>query len=113
MNCVADLIKIAHLAIVIGLVASIFVNSCIIKELALTLLIFLLVQYAFGFKKCGLTQLEYVILGKDKYQQGFIYRLVNPVITVPEKYFYNGLFYFHILWIVILIYQIRKQRCGC
>ncbi len=107
----ATIIKVLHLALVIGIVGSVFISDCKIKAFALTILIFLLIQYAFGFKKCGLTQLEYMVMGEKKYQQGFIYRIVNPVISVPEKYFYNGLFYFHLLWIIILVYQLYSNKC--
>lgn len=106
MNLLVWFIKVIHLIIVVGLIASVFVENCLLKTLALTLLIFLMIQYIFGFKKCGLTQLEYLFLGEEKYQQGFIYRIVNPVICVPEKYFNNGLFFLHWLWIAVLIYQL-------
>ena len=112
MNLLVNLIKLVHLAIVVIVFLSIFTNKCRIKELALTLLLFLLIQYSLGNEKCGLTQLEYMLLGEEKHQQGFIYRLINPIIKVPENYFNNGLLYIHIIWIVILIYQIHKNKCS-
>ncbi|XWV25761.1 hypothetical protein QJ857_gp1327 [Tupanvirus soda lake] len=112
MNLLVWLIKIVHLIIVVGVISSVFINVCYIKQLALTLLIFLMIQYILGYEKCGLTQLEYWILGEDKYQKGFIYRLINPIIKVPENYFYNGLLYLHILWVIILIYQIYHNNCS-
>jgi len=112
MNLLADIIKLVHLIIVICVIASVFVPNCKFKQYALVLLIFLLVQYILGFEKCGLTQLEYYILGKEKYQQGFMYRLINPVIRVPENYFNNGLLYFHIIWIAVLIYQMHYSGCS-
>ena len=106
MQLLAGLIKILHLAIVVAIIAAVFVNSCLMKQLALTVLLFLLVQYLFGFEKCGLTELEYMILGEKNHKQGFIYRLINPVIKVPEKYFYNGILFIHLALIGILICQI-------
>lgn len=104
--CTTKLIQLLHLVIVIGIISSVFINVCLIKQLALTLLIFLLIQYMLGFEKCGLTELEYWIVGEKNHKKGFIYRIVNPVIKVPEKYFYNGLMYLHLLWICILVYQV-------
>lgn len=105
------IIRIIHLLIVIFIVAAVFIPNCFVKEIGLTILLFLLLQYLLGFEKCGLTDLEYLLLGEDHYQEGFIYRIINPMIKVPEKYFYNGLFYLHILWILILGYQIYRNRC--
>ncbi|AGD92679.1 hypothetical protein mvi_686 [Megavirus vitis] len=104
-NIAVTLIKTIHILIIIGVISSIFISNCMIKQLALTLLIFLLLQYLLGFEKCGLTQLEYALLGQ-KYQQGFIYRVVNPIICVPEGYFNNGFMVVHIVLIIILLYQI-------
>jgi hypothetical protein len=56
-------------------------------------------QYITNYGKCGLTELEYIIKGK-KYQEGFLYRLIKPIIVIPEKYFniyiLFGLLYYHI-----------------
>ena len=105
------LIKLLHLALVISLALSVFIPNCLFKEIALVLLVFIFLQYIFNYGKCGLTELEYMVLGEDHYHEGFIYRLVKPVINVPEKYFYNGLFYVHIAWIAILAYQIYYYKC--
>lgn len=104
-------IKLLHLAIIVGVLISVFIPHCFVKEIALTLLIFLLFQYLSGYETCGLTKLEYIILGQKHYQEGFIYRLVKPVITIPEKYFNSGLLYAHIIWIIILGYQVYKAGC--
>jgi hypothetical protein len=53
-----------------------------------------------------LTDLEYLLLG-DKYKSGFMYRLINPMIKIPEDYFNKYLFCFHITWISILYYQLK------
>ena len=60
-----------------------------------------------NYGKCGLTELEYLFKG-EKYQEGFIYKTVKPIITVPENYFNNLLYIFHILWIGILWKQLTK-----
>lgn len=110
--CLVLFIKSVHLLIVVGVIASVFIVNCNLKKLALTLLIFLLIQYMLGYEKCGLTQLEYWVLGEKKYQQGFLYRLINPIIKVPENYFDNGLLYLHMIWIIVLTYQIYYSKCS-
>lgn len=112
MNLIADLVKLVHLLLVISVIISVFVPNCCFKEYALILLVLLLVKYILGYNKCGLTQLEYWILGQENHQQGFIYRIVNPIIKVPENYFNNGLLYLHILWIIILAYQLHSNGCN-
>ncbi|BCS83427.1 hypothetical protein QLL95_gp0696 [Cotonvirus japonicus] len=111
MNYLVDIIKTIHLVIIVLVFSSIFIPNCIVKELALTFLIYLLIQYAIGCEKCGLTELEYMILGQKNHKQGFMYRIINPMIKIPEKYFNNGLMYVHIAWIAILIYQIYHLKC--
>lgn len=105
------IIQIIHLIIIILLIISIVVPNCTYKKYVLIILIFLLIQYLFTCGKCGLTQLEYMVLGQDKYQEGFIYRIVKPIITVQEKYFQYGIFILHIVWICILWIQLNNQKC--
>ncbi len=100
------IIKFIHLILVIGLTLSIFINNLRIKQLSLVFLIYILAQYITNYGKCGLTELEYIFM-KTEYKQGFLYRLINPVITMDEIYFNNYLFLIHIGWIVVLIYQIK------
>lgn len=64
-----------------------------------------------GYEKCGLTQLEYWVMG-EKYQQGFLYRLINPIIKVREDYFEKGLVYFHIFLIIVFAYQLYAHKCS-
>lgn len=109
MQLIVWIIRLIHLLIVIGIFISIFIGNCLIKKLALVFLIFLFFQYLLGYEKCGLTEIEYWILGEKKYKQGFMYRLIHPLIKVPEDYFNNGLLYLHLLWTIILIYQICNK----
>jgi hypothetical protein len=102
---IIQLINFLHLILVLVVSSSIFIPNYKIKQLALTFLIFLLAQYITNYGRCGLTELEYVIKG-EKYQEGFLYRLIKPVITVKEDYFNNQLYLIHILYIVILSYQL-------
>lgn len=84
---------------------SIFYNNYTIKKNALVILLFILFHYITKNGRCGLTELEYLIKG-EKYQEGFIYRLITPIIKVSKTYFDNYIFIIHILWIYILSYQL-------
>ena len=99
------LIRLVHFILFITLFSSIFIKNNIVKELSLMMLLFLLLQYLTNYGKCGLTQLEYLIMG-EKYQEGFLYRLINPIIKRDENYFNYYYYIFHLLWIIILIYQL-------
>ena len=94
-------IRIIHYAIIVALAISPFVTWPAYRNAAGVFLIYLLLQYLTGYKKCGLTILEYLILGKD-YESGFIYRTIMPLITIPENYFDNALIIVHVLYIYLL-----------
>ena len=102
-------IQLLHLILVLGIASSIFIPNIEIKKLALTFLLFIFAQYITNYGKCGLTEIEYAIRGED-YKEGFIYRLVKPVITVPEEYFDKQLYWIHLIWILILGYQLTNYK---
>lgn len=106
--CIVQIIHIIHIIIIIILGISPFIPNKKIKECSFTFLIFLLFQYLTKYKRCGLTSLEYMIIGK-KYEKGFMYRLITPIITIPESYFNEYIFYIHILYIIILYNQIKNK----
>ena len=103
----ANIIKLIHLIIVLFVaIAPIYPNR-LLKKTVFILLLYLLFQYISGYERCGLTVLEYVVMGK-KYQEGFIYRLITPIIKIPEKYFEQYLFYIHSIYIIILYIQLKQ-----
>lgn len=102
---IIKIIQIIHFIMVVLVVSSVFIPSYQLKKYSLTFLIFIFLQWITKHGKCGLTELEYMIKGK-KYKDGFIYRIVNPIITVPEKYFENYLYLAHITWTIILVLQL-------
>lgn len=102
------IIKLLHLLLVLYLFSSIFIKDKLTKLKAAGILFFLLFHYVTNYGKCGLTELEYLIMG-EKYQEGFLYRLIKPVISLPEKYFEEYLFIIHISWLGILLYQINTE----
>jgi hypothetical protein len=104
---IIKVIQLLHLILIITIFSSVFINNFQIKKLSLTMLLFIFAQFITNYGKCGLTELEYAIRGK-KCEEGFIYRLVKPIITVPEKYFDQHLYWIHVLWILILGYQLSR-----
>lgn len=98
------LIRVIHI-IIIGLLGiAPFVTNRRYKVYALTFLIYLVLQYISGYQRCGLTELEYLIIG-EKYGSGFLYRIINPLITLDERYFDNYLHIIHTIYIVVLSFQ--------
>ena len=100
------IIRILHFILIILIGISPFIDSYKLKNYVLVFLLYLLFQYLSGYQKCGLTNLEYFVMGK-KYKEGFLYRLIKPVITVREDYFKKYLLVIHLLYIAILYYEIR------
>jgi hypothetical protein len=101
------IIQLLHLILIITILISVFIPDLKLKKLSITLLLFIFFQFITNFGKCGLTELEYAIRG-EKCKEGFIYRLVKPIITVPEKYFDQHMYWIHVLWILILGYQLSR-----
>jgi len=98
-------IQIIHVIIVIGNIISVIIPNRTYKKICLTLLLLMLIKFLSGSTKCGLTEIEYQLKG-ESYKEGFIYRFVKPIITMPEKYFTYYLWFYHCLWILILSYQL-------
>jgi hypothetical protein len=95
---------ILHLLIVVLVAVAIFVPNRTYKNTVLLFLLFAAVQFMF-YGRCGLTDLEYYLSGKE-YGQGFIYRLMSPFLKVSESYFDMGLHLLHAAYIAILFYQL-------
>jgi hypothetical protein len=103
----SNIINFIHLILVLVIISAPFIDNNIIKKYVFTFLIYLLFQYLSGYEKCGLTELEYLVMG-EKYQHGFLYRIINPLIKIPEEYFDKYLFFVHLIYIIILYNQLNK-----
>ena len=104
---IIKIIQLLHLILIITIFSSVFIPEKEIKKLSFTMLLFIFAQFITNYGKCGLTELEYALRG-EKYKEGFIYRLIKPIITVPEEYFKKHLYWIHVLWILILGYQLSR-----
>ncbi len=102
---IINIINLIHGLLVFGLIVSVFINNIQLKQMALSILILTLVQFITNYGRCGLTELEYLFKG-EKYKEGFVYRVVKPVITMPEDYFDRYFYLVHVLLIVILWKQL-------
>ena len=109
MYYIINLIKIIHLIIIIICVISIIIPNEKIKKYSLIFLIFILFHYLTNNGKCGLTEIEYYFSNKS-YNEGFIYKIIKPIISTPEKYINNYLYILHIIWIYILIKQLKIYK---
>lgn len=100
-----NIIKIIHFIIVSIVIIAPFIDNSILKQNVLVFLIYLLFQYLTGYERCGFTELEYLVMGKE-YEEGFLYRIINPIIKVPENYFNKWLILFHVFYVFILFCQL-------
>ncbi len=104
-----NIIKIIHLIIVLAVIFAPFINNYKLKQTIYVFLIYLLLQYISGYEKCGLTELEYLIMG-TKYEEGFMYRLIKPIIKIPESYFDKYVIIIHLIYIYILHNQLDFMK---
>jgi hypothetical protein len=98
-------IRIIHFLIICLILISPFINFYKLKEYVFIFLVYLLLQYLTGYEKCGLTELEYIFMGEN-YKEGFMYRIIKPMITMKEAYFNNYITIIHLVYIIILYYQL-------
>ena len=103
------IIKIIHALLLLFIASSIIIPIKQYKLYALTLLLFILFHHITNYGKCGLTEIEYIFT-REKYKEGFMYRLIKPIITIPEKYFDNMLYIIHFIWILILFLQLKYLK---
>lgn len=103
----ANIIKLLHLILILLIVIAPIYPNRTLKKSVFIFLLYLLFQYLTGYEKCGLTILEYLVMGEE-YKEGFMYRLINPLIKIPEKYFDQYIFYLHTIYIVILYMQLKQ-----
>jgi hypothetical protein len=101
------IIKIIHLLLLLFIIFAPFYG----KELLLKSIILLCyIYYKWKIEgSCFLTKLEYFVSGKEKEEEGFIYRLINPLFNLNESKFSDMLDLYTFYWIVflIIIYLIR------
>lgn len=80
-----------------------------ILNIHLTLLYYFLFKWLINDKnaKCGLTMLEYHLLNKS-YHEGFVYRIIKPLVYIEEKEL-NNMMIIIILFLIYLNKTISKN----
>jgi len=106
---IVKLINLIHVILIFFISISIFIPLHKFKKNILLILLFILFHHITNNGKCGLTQLEYYITGKP-HSHGFIYRLLKPFLKIDEKYINNKLYLLHLLYIIILTYQLLNYN---
>lgn len=106
MKIYSQIIQLLHIILIISIVSSVFIDNIEVKKFILSILMLLFIQYVTNYGRCGLTEIEYMILG-EKYKEGFIYRLIKPVIDVSEEYVEYNIIILHTIWMFILYFQIK------
>lgn len=104
-----NIIIILHCILLYCIAISPFVNDLHYKKIILILLIFICIQFLTNYGKCGLINIERFFL-KEKFKEGFVYRLIKPVISHKHNIFYKE--YFEIVLIYILILWIQLNKGG-
>lgn len=90
---------------------SIISNDCDYKKLSFILLIFILFQYLTKYGKCGLISIERYFL-KDNFKNGFVYRLIKPVVDYRNNPVYDHYMIILLAYIYILLIQIKIYNCN-
>ena len=104
-----NIIIILHSILLYTIAISPFINDLHLKKLILIFLIFLCIQFLTNYGKCGLINIERFFL-KEKFKEGFCYRLIKPIISYKHNIFYKE--YFGIILIYILILYIQLNKAG-
>jgi hypothetical protein len=111
-NILIKIIKIIHLLLLLFILfAPFYEKDLLFKSIAI--LGYILYKWKLD-GSCLLTKLEYYLLGKQKEEQGFIYRLINPLLNqrlnqrlklseFSENDFKNNLEYYTFYWFILLI----------
>jgi hypothetical protein len=99
-----DIIQFIHILLIVFIIFVPLTNNINLIRWNLIILSYLLIRSLTGNDYCGLTILEYKLLNK-KYEEGFIYRFLKPIITIRETKF-NKYITFVTLLIFILNYSI-------
>lgn len=102
-----DIILFFHITLFYLLALSILIKDCYLKKIIIILIMFLCLQYTSKYGKCGLINIERFFL-KEKFKEGFIYRLIKPIICYKKNIIYKKYFILIIIYLTILFVQLDK-----
>ena len=98
-NYSVKIIRIIHLLLILYVIVGPFLSIKHTKNV-INLLIFILYRWIFNDDNCTLTMIENELVGTN---QGFIYRIVNPIYNISENKLNKELYFFTFSWLIILI----------
>ncbi len=101
------MIQLIHILLILFIILAPFYNEeFLIKAIFLVSIVY----YKWKINgSCFFTKLEYLVMGNNDEEEGFIYRIINPILNLNEIKFDYNLEYLTLAWffILILIYVIR------
>jgi hypothetical protein len=106
-----DIILICHIVLFCGIVFSPLIHECQYKKIILVLILFMIIQFVTKYGKCGLINIEKYFL-KDKFKEGFVYRLIKPIICYKINPFGGKYFILLLIYVLILVFQLYKAKCS-
>ena len=98
-NLSIKLIKIIHLFIILYII----ICPCCFKsqnQRVVTILVFILYRWITHNDTCTLTTIENKLTGNN---EGFIYRIVNPIYQLRESTFNRSLYFLTFSWLIIVL----------
>jgi hypothetical protein len=106
------IIKIVHILLLLFILLAPFYGKNLLFK-SIVLLGYIYYKWKID-GSCLLTKIEYYLLGRDNEEQGFIYRMINPIFNLynfnlNESDFKNNLELYTFYWFIflIIIYLIR------
>jgi hypothetical protein len=102
-----NIIIMLHSILLYIIIISPFIDDLYLKKTILIFLLFLCMHFLTKYGKCGIINIERLFL-KDNFKQGFFYRLIKPVISYKENYFYIHFFEIIVIYILVLWFQLYK-----
>ena len=106
-----DIILLCHIVLFYTLTLSPLITDSYLKKIILILIMFLSIQNVSKYGKCGVINCEKFFL-KEKFKQGFFYRLIKPVICYKQNIVYKNYFMLTIIYMIILYIQLEKAGCN-
>ena len=106
-----DIILIIHIILFYIIALTPLINDCYVKKMVLIFVIFLCIQYVSKYGKCGLINIERLFL-KEKFKEGFVYRLIKPIVCYKQNIIYKNYFPVIIIYMIILYIQLEKAGCN-
>ena len=104
-DILADLVRLIHYIVLVFVFVPWFANDFMLLRICSILLGYIFLKWTFVDDGCSLTFIENKLRG-IKNENGFVYRLLNPIINVNESVFYKNAYYFIILSLLVSIYKL-------